>query len=189
MQDAENEASAFRRRFVHLRQRRHADESEGIRVGGVDYITKPIVGAEVLARVRTHLRLKRAYDGSPNFRRNGSEAGQRSAKPDAQPGGPSGGTFPGLHLQVLKAGGDFYDVIPTGENVVDYLVQMRADMTLRLLLDSIPQGAGRGIRRPAEPPIEIVRAINSSLRHILPRGAFFTLIYARVNQQPGASRW
>ena len=34
----------------------------GFDVGGVDYITKPIVGAELVARVRTHLRLKRAYE-------------------------------------------------------------------------------------------------------------------------------
>ena len=34
----------------------------GFEVGGVDYITKPIVGAEVVARVRTHLRLKRAFE-------------------------------------------------------------------------------------------------------------------------------
>jgi sigma-B regulation protein RsbU (phosphoserine phosphatase) len=38
---------------------------------------------------------------------------------------------------------------------------------------------------PLNFPAEIVRAINSSLRHILPRGAFFTLIYARVNRQTG----
>lgn len=33
---------------------------EGFEIGGVDYITKPIIGAEVIARVRTHLCLKKA---------------------------------------------------------------------------------------------------------------------------------
>jgi sigma-B regulation protein RsbU (phosphoserine phosphatase) len=38
---------------------------------------------------------------------------------------------------------------------------------------------------PVNLPLEIVRAINSSLLHILPPGAFFTLVYARVNHQTG----
>jgi DNA-binding response OmpR family regulator len=37
-----------------------ADKLKGFTVGGVDYITKPLVEAEVLARVRTHLRLAKA---------------------------------------------------------------------------------------------------------------------------------
>ena len=43
----------------------HGDTSmkvQGFEAGGVDYITKPIAGAEVVARVSTHLRLKRAYE-------------------------------------------------------------------------------------------------------------------------------
>lgn len=35
---------------------------EGLRSGGVDYITKPINRQELLARVNTHLRLKRANE-------------------------------------------------------------------------------------------------------------------------------
>jgi putative two-component system response regulator len=38
------------------------DEERGFALGAVDYITKPIVPAIVLARVRTHLELKRARD-------------------------------------------------------------------------------------------------------------------------------
>jgi class 3 adenylate cyclase/ActR/RegA family two-component response regulator len=38
-----------------------ADELYGFKVGGVDYISKPIVPAIVLARVKTHLQLKSAY--------------------------------------------------------------------------------------------------------------------------------
>jgi diguanylate cyclase (GGDEF)-like protein len=39
-----------------------AEETRGFSVGGVDYITKPIHPAVVLARVRTHLELKRTRD-------------------------------------------------------------------------------------------------------------------------------
>lgn len=38
------------------------DEEQGLALGAVDYITKPITPAIVLARVRTHLELKRARD-------------------------------------------------------------------------------------------------------------------------------
>jgi len=39
-----------------------ADETRGLALGAVDYITKPISPPIVLARVRTHLRLKAAAD-------------------------------------------------------------------------------------------------------------------------------
>ena len=38
-----------------------ADKVKGFAVGGIDYITKPLVEAEVLARVRTHLQLARTH--------------------------------------------------------------------------------------------------------------------------------
>jgi len=38
-----------------------ADKVKGFTVGGVDYITKPLVEAEVLARVRTHLHLAHTH--------------------------------------------------------------------------------------------------------------------------------
>jgi putative two-component system response regulator len=38
------------------------DEEHGLEVGAVDYITKPLRPAVVLARVRTHLELKRAHN-------------------------------------------------------------------------------------------------------------------------------
>jgi putative two-component system response regulator len=42
------------------------DEERGFKAGAVDYITKPIKPATVLARVRTHLALKRAQDRLAN---------------------------------------------------------------------------------------------------------------------------
>ncbi|WP_129674389.1 two-component system response regulator [Candidatus Chloroploca sp. Khr17] len=42
------------------------DESHGLELGAVDYITKPIRPAIVLARVRTHLELKQARDWLAN---------------------------------------------------------------------------------------------------------------------------
>ena len=40
----------------------YEDEEQGLRLGAVDYVTKPINPAVLLARVRTHLELKQARD-------------------------------------------------------------------------------------------------------------------------------
>jgi PleD family two-component response regulator len=39
-----------------------ADIIKGFEVGGVDYVTKPYQKMELLARVDTHIRLKKTYD-------------------------------------------------------------------------------------------------------------------------------
>jgi putative two-component system response regulator len=46
------------------------DETRGFESGGVDYITKPVVGAIVRVRVKAHLALKEAQDGLEEWNRN-----------------------------------------------------------------------------------------------------------------------
>jgi sigma-B regulation protein RsbU (phosphoserine phosphatase) len=159
----------------------------GFEVGGVDYITKPIVGAEVVARVRTHLRLKRAFERLAELQAERLQqlaSAQRNLMPSPQDIPEA--RFEVSIRQVLTAGGDFYDVIPTGQSVVDYLVADASghDLAASLWTASLKALAAE-YAGPLNLPVEIVREMNSSLRHILPRGAFFTLIYARVNRQTG----
>ncbi|MBF0611575.1 MAG: hybrid sensor histidine kinase/response regulator [Magnetococcales bacterium] len=47
-----------------------ADESRGLALGAVDYITKPISPPILLARVRTHLALRQAMEQQKQFNRN-----------------------------------------------------------------------------------------------------------------------
>jgi sigma-B regulation protein RsbU (phosphoserine phosphatase) len=88
--------------------------------------------------------------------------------------------------QVLAAGGDFYDVIPAGRRVVDYLVadasghNLAASLWTASLKTLAAEYAG-----PLNSPVEIVRAINSALCRFLPPDAFFTLIYMRLNHATG----
>jgi sigma-B regulation protein RsbU (phosphoserine phosphatase) len=183
-----NEASAFTTPVLFLSANDDTPTKvKGFEVGGVDYITKPIVGAEVVARVRTHLRLKRAYDRLAELQAERLQqlaTAQRTLMPS--PRDLPDARFQVSVCQVLKAGGDFYDVISAGENVVDYLVADASghDLAASLWTASLKALAAE-YASPLNLPVEIVRAINSSLRHILPRGAFFTLIYARVNRQSG----
>ena len=86
--------------------------------------------------------------------------------------------------QVLKAGGDFYDVIPVGDKIFDYLV---ADASGHDLAVSFWTAALKTLvaeyASPASAPRDIVHAINNSLCRILPEGMYFTLIYARLNRR------
>ncbi|WP_243329401.1 response regulator [Mesoterricola sediminis] len=46
------------------------DLQEGFRLGAVDYVTKPFRGGELLARVATHVQLKRALERERDLRRS-----------------------------------------------------------------------------------------------------------------------
>lgn len=159
----------------------------GFEVGGVDYITKPIVGAEVVARVRTHLQLKRAYDRLAELQAERLQrlaCAQRNLMPS--PKDFPDARFDASVQQVLTAGGDFYDVIPAGQDVVDYLVADASghDLAASFWTASLKALAAE-YASPLNLPVEAVRAINNSLCRFLPSGAFFTLIYARLNHRTG----
>lgn len=183
-----NETSAFTTPVLFISANEDiATKVKGFEIGGVDYITKPIVGAEVIARVRTHLRLKRAYERLAELqaeRVQGLACAQQNLMPRPE-------DFPEAHFQVsirqvLTAGGDFYDVIPAGSGVFDYLVADASghDLAASLWTASLKALAAE-YAGPLNHPEEIVRAMNSSLCRILPPGSFFTLVYARLNHSLG----
>lgn len=159
----------------------------GFEAGGVDYISKPLAGAEILARVGTHLRLKRAYEALSEIqveRMHRLASVQRTAMP--MPEDLPEARFQAAVRQRLQAGGDFYDVIISGEGSVDYLV---ADASGHDLGASFWTAALKALvgehASPLNSPSEILHALNSALGRVLPSGAFFTLIYARLNRRRG----
>lgn len=162
-----------------------ATKIRGFEVGGVDYITKPIAGAEVIARVSTHLRLKQAYDklGELQAERIQRLAGAQEALMPKPKDIPEAG-FSIILRQILQAGGDFYDVVPIGDGLIDYIVadasghDLAASFWTASLKTLIAENAF-----PANSPRDIVHTINNALRRILPDGVFFTLIYARLNRK------
>jgi len=160
---------------------------QGFEAGGLDFITKPIVGAEVIARVRTHLRLKRAYDHLSEVHADqleGLASAQQHLMP--HPRDENSVRFYASVRQVLSAGGDFYDVIPLEDDLVDYIVADASghDLAASLWTASLKTLAAEHAK-PLTSPTDIVRAINSSLCRFMPSGAFFTLIYARLNHRTG----
>jgi len=88
--------------------------------------------------------------------------------------------------QIIKAGGDFFDVIPSGNQVVDYVVADAAghDLSasywtaaLKALLTTYADSVSR--------VEDILSSINNALRRILPADVFFTVLYARLNRHSG----
>lgn len=158
---------------------------KGFEAGGVDYITKPLAGAEVIARVSTHLRLKQAYETLSELQAERIKrlaVAQETLMP--QPADLPDARFYVSLNQILQAGGDFYDVLPVGNQMVDYLV---ADASGHDLAASFWTASLKTLvteyANPANTPRDILYYINSALCKILPSGVFFTLIYARLNRQ------
>ena len=160
---------------------------KGFEAGGVDYISKPIFGPEVTARVNTHLRLKQtseALAGLQAERIARLTAAQETLMP--KPADLPAARFQVSLTQVLQAGGDFYDVFPCGPGVTDYLVadasghDLAASLWTAALKALISQYAG-----PETSPAQTLSHINAVLCKMLPPGVFFTLIYARLDRGTG----
>jgi len=160
---------------------------KGFEAGGVDYITKPIAAQEVLARVGTHLRLKRSFDTLAELQ---AERIQRLAQAQETvmplPGDWPAAKFEFYLKQSLRAGGDFYDVIQAGNGVVDYIVADASGHDLAASFWTVALKTLLGEYATADnSPLTVIRSINGALNRILPPGVFFTAIYARLNRSTG----
>lgn len=157
---------------------------KGFDAGAVDYVTKPLAGAEIIARVTTHLRLKQAYDRLSELHAERVQrlvTSQQSLMPRAT-------DFPEARFQVsmnqvLQAGGDFYDVIHVGHQIYDYIV---ADASGHDLGASFWTASMKALlseyASSLSTPSKILYSINNTLIRILPEGVFFTAAYARLNR-------
>ncbi len=160
---------------------------QAFEAGGVDYISKPVEAAEIIARVSTHLRLRHTYQMLVELQSERIQqlvVAQEAIMP--QPADlPEAGFSIALN-QVLKAGGDFYDVIPIGHAIVDYLV---ADVSGHDIGASFWTAALKTLlvayAKTVNTPRQILQSINDALFRVLPSGVFVTLIYARLNRRSG----
>jgi sigma-B regulation protein RsbU (phosphoserine phosphatase) len=164
-----------------------ASKVKGFEAGGVDYIPKPFAGEEVIARVGTHLRLKQAYETLAELQAERIQrlAGAQEAVMPLPSELPEAQYHVSLR-QMSEAGGDFYDVIPVANRVVDYVV---ADASGHDLSTSFWTAALKTLlseyATPAQGPRDVLHSINHALCRILPEGIYFTLAYARLNRQTG----
>ena len=164
-----------------------ADKVSGLELGAIDYITKPIQGEEVLARVAAHLsrrhlerelrenrdRLDRELAGAAHM--------QRQLLPAAMP--PHASISFGSYYQTSRhAGGDYYDVLPLGDDRFGILV---ADVSGHGAPAAIVMAMIRAVVHTypgvADDPREVLHYINRHFQFLWDTSMYATAVYAVVD--------
>jgi len=159
----------------------------GLDLGAVDYITKPFVAEEVVARVRSHMNFKRhqgvIIDAQAN-RLGQVHAAQLSmlASPESVPDA----RFAVHFLPVLEAGGDFYDVIAFDHHRAAYFL---ADVSGHDLGASFITSSLKALFRQhaaaEKSPAEILAAMNRILCAITPEEVYLTAVCLMLDRVAG----
>ncbi len=157
----------------------------GLKIGGVDYITKPVHGEEVLARVRVHLRIRetnRALVGQHRARLEQLRDAQQAilVRPEDCPGA----NFAVYYRPLEEAGGDFYDVIPLGDGMFGYFVaDISGHGVSAAFLTSAVKALLRQYAGPVFSPEDTMRGVDSVMGQMLGEEQYLTACYARLNRQ------
>lgn len=157
----------------------------GLKIGGVDYIGKPMHGEEVLARVRVHLRIRetnRSLVEQQRARLDGLRNAQQAilVRPECCPEANFA-----VHYQPLEeAGGDFYDVVPLGAGIFAYFV---ADISGHGVSAGFLTSAVKALLRqyagPMFSPEDTMRGVDSVMGQMLDEEQYLTACYVRLNRQ------
>jgi sigma-B regulation protein RsbU (phosphoserine phosphatase) len=161
-----------------------ADKVSGLELGAIDYITKPIQGEEVLARVAAHLsrrQLERELRQSRD-RLDKELAGaarmQRQLLPPSMPVHPA--VKFGTYYQTSRhAGGDYYDVLQLSGNRLGVFV---ADVSGHGAPSAIVMAMIRAVIHtypgmPDDPP-SVLRYINRHFEYLWDTPMYATAVYA-----------
>ena len=157
----------------------------GLKIGGVDYITKPVHGEEVLARVRVHLRIRqnnRALVEQQRLRLNQLREAQQAilVRPEDLPEA----SFAVYYKPLEEAGGDCYDVLPLGAGIFGYFV---ADISGHGVSAAYLTSAVKALLRQYSGPMysleDAMRGVDSVMSQMLAEGQYLTACYARLNLQ------
>lgn len=157
---------------------------KGFELGAVDYVTKPFEHSEVLARIRTNIKVVQAFRiviAEQAARLKQIKEAQESilTKADEFPEA----RFAVLYEPILEAGGDFYDVFPVSGGF-GYVVadisghDLKASFATSGLKPLLRQNTG-----PLFPPAETLVNINNVLHQVFPPGQFLTMTFALLNNK------
>ena len=157
----------------------------GLKMGGVDYIAKPMHGEEVLARVRVHLRIRetnRALVAQQRLRLNQLRDAQQAilVRPEDLPEA----NFAVYYKPLEEAGGDCYDVVPLAPGIFAYFV---ADISGHGLSAAFLTSAVKALLRQYAGPMfsleDTMRGVDSVMGQMLGEEQYLTACYARLNRQ------
>ncbi len=161
-----------------------AAKIKGFAFGAVDYITKPFETAEVLARVRLHLKLHLAYRDLVEtyiYKLQQLTEAQQSILP--HPEDHPKAKFCALYRPLEEAGGDFFDVLPVGSDIYDYVV---ADVCGHDLGSSLATASLKALLHHNPRTLytlpESLSIINEVMCGVLTKGKYLTLCMARLNR-------
>ncbi|KMQ51877.1 response regulatory protein [Chitinispirillum alkaliphilum] len=157
---------------------------ESFKAGGVDYITKPYNFYETMARVKTHLRLHRANKALVEYQAAQLQtlsSAQLSllAKPEQMPDGRFSVYYKPLH----RAGGDFYEVLRSGECVFDYfLADVCGHSTGSALVTSGLKVLLHQNCTFLYSQTESLFSLNKLIRPLLTEESYVTMVWLRLNR-------
>lgn len=159
---------------------------ECFEAGGLDYITKPYEPREVLARVKTHLRLRQAQKLLVKMfsaKINDISKAQQALLPPEQ---MQSSDFSVHYRQLSGAGGDLYDVIKVGEDIYDYIT---ADVSGHDLGIALVTAALKSLLvqncTTLNTPAEIISIVNKVLPSVLCQDQFVCISWIRLNRATG----
>jgi sigma-B regulation protein RsbU (phosphoserine phosphatase) len=162
-----------------------ANKVNGLRIGGVDFISKPVHGEEVLARVRVHLRIRennRAAVRQQQARLEELKNAQRSilVRPEDCPEA----SFAVFYEPLEEAGGDFYDVVQVDSAVFGYFVaDVSGHGSSAAFLTSAVKALLRQYTGPLYSPEDTMRGVDAVMRQMLGEEQYLTACYAHLNRR------
>ncbi len=156
----------------------------GLKIGGADYIAKPMHGEEVLARVRVHLRIRetnRALAREQRVWLDELRDAQRAILVD--PRDYPEARFAVYFQPLAHAGGDFYDVVPVSPGIIAYFVaDISGHGVSAAFLTSAVKALLRQYAGPMFSPEDAMRGVNSVMGQMLGEEQYLTACYARLSR-------
>lgn len=159
----------------------------GLKIGGVDYISKPVNGEEVLARVRVHLRINennRALVREQRARLENLREAQQAilVRPEDIPAA----RFAVYYEPLEETGGDFYDVVAINEDVFGYFVaDVSGHGSSAAFLTSAIKALLRQYASPLYTPEDTMRGVDAVMRQLMGDEQYLTACYAQLNRRTG----
>jgi sigma-B regulation protein RsbU (phosphoserine phosphatase) len=157
----------------------------GLKIGGVDYLSKPVHGEEVLARVRVHLRINennRALVREHRARLESLREAQQAilVRPEDCPEA----SFAIYYNPLEETGGDFYDVVPVDADVFGYFVaDVSGHGASAAFLTSAIKALLRQYAGPLYSPEDTMRGVDAVMRQMLGEEQYLTACYAHLNRR------
>lgn len=160
------------------------DKVKGLTLGGLDYITKPVDPAELLARIKVHIKIKEALERLQTLQKEqlkSLETAQQMilVKPEDLPNAKFQVYYSPLH----GAGGDFYEVLEIGSNVYGFFL---GDITGHDIKAAFVTSALKAILRQNFTVFNSLTEVFKSIQHVLcpllPEEMFLSAVGLKVNQ-------